>query len=143
MMKIIFISPYPQEGPSYRYRVEQFFPYLRRNKIKCFPRPFLSSQFYRIVYKPGNIHKKFLYFILSSLLRIYDFFKALSCNLIFIHLEAYPLGPPILEYLWSKLGKKIIYDFDDAIYLPHYNSSYKIINFLKFPAKVSWGWSVK
>ena len=32
-MKILFIQPYPTEGASARYRVEQYVPYLENNGI--------------------------------------------------------------------------------------------------------------
>jgi len=135
-MKVIFISPYPTEGPSYRYRVEQYFPYLEKNGIKCVPRPFLSSAFYKILYKPKNIFRKCFYFSIASISRFFDFFRAFRYDIIFIHLEAYPIGPPVFEYLWAKFGKTIVYDLDDAIFLPRKKISYKIIKFLKYYKKI-------
>src|SRR5206468_3484911 len=35
---------------------------------------------------------------------------------IFLHREAMPLGPPVFEAAMFKLGCKVVYDFDDAIY---------------------------
>ncbi|HEX5171543.1 MAG TPA: glycosyltransferase family 4 protein [Cyclobacteriaceae bacterium] len=47
-----------------------------------------------------------------------DLFSTLKADFVFIHREALPLGPPLMEWFIAKvLKKKIIYDFDDAIWL--------------------------
>jgi len=136
-MKILFIQPYPTEGASARYRVEQYVPYLEKNGIKCVIRPFVSSKFYKILYKKGLCFKKILYFIQSSIQRFFDIFLAAKSDLIFIHLETFPLAPPFLEYIFAKvLHKKIIYDLDDAIYMGNTSSANKFLKYIKCPSKI-------
>ena len=135
-MKVIFLEPYPIEGPSSRYRVEQYIPYLRANGIKCIVRPFAGSAFYRILYKKGAYLRKLLYFSAGAARRSMDFLIALSCDVIFIHLEAFPLGPPVMEWLLARLGKKLIYDLDDAIYLGAASQSNIFLKRLKCPWKI-------
>ena len=135
-MKVIFFEPYPTEGPSSRYRVEQYVPYLRANGVTCIVRPFISSAFYRILYKRGMRLRKFLYFCAGMVRRKIDFFSALSCDIVFIHLEAFPLGPPVTEWLLARLGKKIIYDLDDAIYLRTTSQTNNFLKRLKCPWKI-------
>ena len=132
-MKVLFITPYPKEGPSSRYRVEQFVPYFESKGIRCRVRSFMSSRCYKIVYKKGRLWGKLSCLFLGTIKRIIDFSLALGSDVIFIHLEAYPFGPPIFEYALSILGKKIIYDLDDAIYLKR---SGKLIELLKCSWKV-------
>lgn len=135
-MKILFIEPYPTEGPSSRYRVEQYIPYLREQGLDCTVRPFVSSRFYKILYKKGFYLKKAFFFLQSCLGRISDFLAAFRYDVIFIHLEAFPLGPPVLEWVWAKAGKKIIYDLDDAIYMGVTSPANRFLKYLKFPNKV-------
>ncbi len=135
-MKTLFIEPYPIEGPSSRYRVEQYIPYLKSKGIECIVRPFVSSGFYKIIYKKGFYLRKTLYFLQSCIKRLFDFFTGLSCDIIFIHLEAFPLGPSILEQLWAISGKKIIYDLDDAIYMGMTSSANAFLKCLKWPSKI-------
>ena len=136
-MKILFIEPYPTEGPSSRYRVEQYIPYLKNNGIRCIVRPFISSKFYKIIYKKGHRFKKIFYFFQSSVRRFFDLFTAMHCDIIFIHLEAFPFGPPFFEWILKKIGKKIIYDLDDAIYLGKTSSTNRFLKFLKCPSKIT------
>jgi len=135
-MKVIFLEPYPTEGPSSRYRVEQYMPYFKANGVICLVRPFVSSSFYRILYKKGMYLRKFLYFCASWMRRKIDFFSALSCDIVFIHLEAFPFGPPVIEWFLAKLGKKIIYDLDDAIYLGAASQTNIFLKRLKYPSKI-------
>ncbi|HAB53772.1 MAG TPA: hypothetical protein DCE80_16615 [Ignavibacteriales bacterium] len=135
-MKVLFIEPYPIEGPSSRYRVEQYIPYLQNQGVKCLVRPFVSLSFYRVLYKNGFFLKKIAYFILSTLNRLGDVFIALRVDIVFIHLESYPLGPPLLECFLAICGKKIIYDLDDAIYLGKSSLANVFLKYLKFPAKI-------
>ena len=58
-------------------------------------------------------------------------------DFVFIHREAAPLGPPVLEWLIAKvLRKRIIYDFDDAIWLANTSEANRIAAGLKWHQKV-------
>ncbi|MEI8176839.1 MAG: glycosyltransferase family 4 protein, partial [Candidatus Omnitrophota bacterium] len=135
-MKVLFIEPHPIEGPSSRYRVEQYIPYVRTSGITCIVRPFVSTAFYKLLYVKGHHARKILYFIQSSIKRFFDLFTALGCDVIFLHLEAFPLGPPVFEWILARLGKKIIYDLDDAIYLGRTSPANAFMKRLKWPSKV-------
>lgn len=135
-MKILFIVPYPIEGPSSRYRVEQYIPYLKNKGVDCLVRSFISSGFYNMLYKKGYYFKKMFYFLQSSIRRFGDIFQAFKADIIFIHLESFPFGPPALEWILVKFRKKIVYDLDDAIYLGATSSVNKFLRFLKYPSKV-------
>lgn len=135
-MKVFFIVPYPSEGASNRLRVEQYLPYLSQGGIEFKVRPFFSKSFYKILYRKGCYIKKFSYFIISSLNRIFDLFRILKYDLVFIHREAFPIGPAFFEYLVYKIGKPIIFDFDDAIYLSSTSRSNRFMAVFKVPRKV-------
>ena len=54
-------------------------------------------------------------------------------NFIFIHRESTPVGPPVIEWILAKvLGKRIIYDFDDAIWIANSSESNRFFAPLKF-----------
>ena len=58
-------------------------------------------------------------------------------DIIFIQREAFKIGGAFFEYLLSKLSSKIIFDFDDAIWLPDVSSGNEGLGWLKYPKKVS------
>ncbi len=65
---------------------------------------------------------------------------------VFIHREATPIGPPLIEWMIAKVfRKKIIYDFDDAIWLPNTSASNRMAATLKWHQKVEGicRWSYK
>lgn len=134
-MKVLFIVPYPTEGPSNRYRVEQYLSYLEKNGIGCSLRPFISRDFFRILYKKGMRLKKIIYFLSASLKRFYDLIDSANYDLVFIHIETFPFGPAIFEEIFSKLNKPIIYDFEDAIYLSDFKKTNRFTGFLRYPHK--------
>lgn len=135
-MRILFLVPYPTEGPSNRYRVEQYLPYLKRAGIEYTVCPFMSSACYKILYLPKKRVKRFIYFLYNMMRRLWVVYKAKDYDIVFIHLEAFPIGSAFLEWIVAKLMcKPIIFDFEDAIYLKRKGSRSWLINFIKMPWK--------
>ena len=137
-MNILFIVPYPEEGPSNRLRVSQYLPYLKEAGVKYKLRPFVFKRFYNILYSRGNYLKKFIFFIWSFLARLGDIVRLAKYDVVFIHREACPLGPPFFEWAAYRFKKKIIFDFDDAIYLPNRSAYNSFVKWLKNPQKVPY-----
>lgn len=135
-MKILFWVPYPTEGASNRYRIEQYLPYLQIINIKYSLHPFWSSYSYKILYKPRYYFKKICFFIFGTLSRIFDLMRIMQYDIVVIHREAYPIGDPFFETILNILGKPFIFDFDDAIYLPSGSHQNKFIKWLKRPKKI-------
>lgn len=121
-MKVLFITPYPIEGASSRYRIYQYLHLLELNNIKTKVRPFISSKLQNVIYKKNKLLISF-YLFLSSMNRIFDILRCMSYDIVFIHREAFPFGPNLIENIFKLLGKKIILDFDDAIFLPYAKKS--------------------
>jgi glycosyltransferase involved in cell wall biosynthesis len=146
--QVLLLLPYPlHRAPSQRFRVENLLYLLDDADISYTLAPFMSEDVWKVLYKQGSILRKALGIIKSYLIRCNTvFFKAHRYSFIFIHREAAPLGPPIFEwYLKKILGKKIIYDFDDAIWIPNTSANNKIAGFVKAFWKVSYicKWSYK
>jgi len=138
MMKILFIVPYPVEAASTRYRVDQYLPFLRMHGIEPTISRFIDSdEFFRMLYSSGHTLQKITYFLSGILRRIRDLRHIYKFDVIFIQKEALPLGPAIFEWLVSLLQCPIIFDFDDAIYLPHSSTANRWISWIKHPRKVA------
>lgn len=135
-MRVLFLTPHPEEGASTRYRVTQFFPYLNSNGVECLFRPFFSSECYKILYEKGWTLKKGLNLLKGIFYRTWDFIDSRDIDIVFIHLESSPLGLPIFERLFVSFNKPIIYDLDDAIYIKEVSSVNRLAYFLKSPSKI-------
>ncbi|MEW6008507.1 MAG: glycosyltransferase family 4 protein [Candidatus Omnitrophota bacterium] len=136
-IRILFIVPYPTEGASNRLRVEQYLPFLKSHSMEFIVRPFASRSFFKILYKKGFYFLKIYYFIIATINRIVDLLRVIKYDIIFIHREAFPIGPAIFEYIFATSKKPIIYDFDDAIFLPNISKSNSFMERFKMPNKIS------
>ena len=59
-------------------------------------------------------------------------------DIVFIHREVSPIGPPIFEWIISKiLKRRIIYDFDDAIWISHDSGRKRMLSWLKNSSKIA------
>ncbi len=136
-MRVLFLVPYPIEGASNRYRVEQYLPYLKREGVKYSLHPFWGSWAYKILYKDGYYLQKVFFFICATISRIFDILGIFRYDIVFIHREAYPIGGAFFETIISILKKPIIFDFDDAIFLPASSRPNNFIERFKNPGKVA------
>ncbi len=134
-MKVLFLLPYPIEVASTRQRVIQFFPYLEKCGIRCFASSFISSDFFKILYKPGRVLQKMGYTLRGFLKRLDDLRSVSNYDVVFIQREAFPFGTTIMEKMVSA-GKTVIYDFDDAIYRMN-PARPSLVPFLRRPSKVA------
>jgi glycosyltransferase involved in cell wall biosynthesis len=147
-VKVLFLLPYPlSRAPSQRFRVETYFELLQRNQIDFDINFFFDEKAWRILYKQGSFFQK-LCSVIKGLLKSFSLilFRTGKYSYIFIHREAAPIGPPFFEWWLAKvLGKKLIYDFDDAIWIANVTESNKIARFVKCFWKVKWicKWSYK
>lgn len=135
-MKVLFWVPYPTEGPSNRFRVEQYLPYLKERGIVYSLRPFWGSRVYKILYEHGHYLKKTYYFIKGIVGRIKDVMNLRDYDLVFVHREACSIGGAFFEKIASA-RKPMIYDFDDSVFLPTYSSANRIARLLKMPRKIA------
>lgn len=146
-MKILFLIPYPvKEAPSQRFRFEQYFNFLKEKGFQISCKSFWDEQTWKILYKSGHQFQKIVGFIKGVILRLTVLFQLKKFDFVFIHRECVPIGPPIIEFLIARiLKKKIIYDFDDAIWLPNTSEENKIVALLKWHSKVAsiCKWSYK
>jgi glycosyltransferase involved in cell wall biosynthesis len=119
LIKILFITPYPiEEAPSQRFRFEQYFNALKKHEYTFRVEPFLPAEKWKLFYSKGHTLEKIVLLSIGFLRRFIILFKSSNYNYIFIHREAAPIGPPFLEFILAKLLKRrIIFDFDDAIWL--------------------------
>lgn len=102
-------------------------------------RSFLTPNTWELLYKKGNTGAKIRGIIMGYIRRMILLTKLGKTDYVYIHREASPLGPPIFEWFIAKvLGKKIIYDFDDAIWLPNTSKQNRWAAWLKWHGKVKW-----
>lgn len=146
-MKVLFLIPHPLGvSPSQRFRFEQYFDILKARGHRFSVQSFLNSDNWRSFFTPKNFHIKLFALFSGFAKRFSMLFTVSGYDLVFIHREASPIGPPVIEWLLAKvLQKKIIYDFDDAIWLTDRSVEPVIVRLLKWRSKVAavCRWSYK
>jgi glycosyltransferase involved in cell wall biosynthesis len=143
-VRILFLVPYPPgRAPSQRFRFEQYLDILTAAGHQYKLAPFLSVATWNVLYKPGQAAAKAWGILSGFARRIGLLFQLPAYDFVFIHREAAPLGPPLLEWIITKvLRKKVIYDFDDAIWLANTSEVNKVAASLKWHHKTAsiCGW---
>ncbi|MGB0917246.1 MAG: glycosyltransferase family 4 protein [Flavobacteriales bacterium] len=144
---ILFLVPYPLGiAPSQRFRFEQYFEALKNAGYKYEVKPFLDDKAMIYLYEPGNFLRKVWKVKLGLLKRILQLFTLSKYDYVFVHREAAAIGPPIFEWIIAKLlRKKLIFDFDDAIWLTNTSSTNSVISVFKRYANANntCGWAHK
>lgn len=145
--KVLFLFPYPcGESPSQRFRFEQYLGLLNKHNITHTTSPFFKGQQWRLIYLPGHYLAKFFLLFAGVLRRIGNLFTIPAYDFVFIHREALPFGPPVIEWIIAKIfRKKIIYDFDDAIWTTDKTNESFLTRIVKWRSKIGTicGWSYR
>lgn len=146
-MRILFLIPYPiGQAPSQRFRFEQYLEALPDHGHEYQLRPFLDEATWQILYRPGKTIAKIWGIVKGLVGRCADMLSARNYDFVFVHREAAPLGPPFFEWWLTKvLNKRLIYDFDDAIWISNTSAVNNIAAGIKWHGKVAsiCGWSYR
>ena len=122
-------------APSQRFRVELFLPLLEKNNYRYELKTFLDQAAWDVLYQKGRPFMKAWGTLKGFFRRTAHLFQSLNSDYVFLHREAAPVGPPVFEWLLAKVfRRKIIYEFDDAIWIPGGEK----IGFLKKSLKATW-----
>lgn len=134
---VLFICPYPiGRSPSQRFRFEQYLELLTHNNFE-----FRLSSFFSLDWSPldgKNALSAIMSLINGYFKRWLLLFSIGRYQYIFIHREVAPLGPPLFEWLMVKFSSaKLIYDFDDAIWLTDNLEESNFIRLVRWRIKVA------
>lgn len=138
-MKVLVAVPcLPDTSPSQRYRIEQWARLLDEQGVVFHIEPFESTQLNEVRHRRGHFVAKawaVARCILSRLKWLARFDRT-QWDVVFLHRELLPAGPPILEWMLARTGVPIVYDFDDAIFLPNISDANRGFAWLKWSQKV-------
>lgn len=137
-LRVLALSPQPIEGAGCRFRIAHYIPYLNANGFDVELSPLYTNEFFRLVHKPGYIPEKAVNFTEFALRRLWSLQTLNDYDVVFLYREIFPVGPAWVERLMTKPGRPpVVFDFDDAIFLPSVSKANRMIEALKFPGKVA------
>lgn len=121
MPSILFLTAYPIEDPSCRYRVHEFLPYFEAAGYECTVAPFASPELFQALRSRGKLASKAKELLSCSARRLGHLSDLRDCDFVVIHREAFPFFAPLVEKLVIRRAgaEKVIFSFDDAIYAGH------------------------
>lgn len=134
-LKVLFLTRYPVEGASSRYRVFQYVPYLEKLGVRCTVQSFMDVAMYRITLQPGSALKKAWATVKALLRRLKVLAEWRDYDLIYMQRELFPFGPPALERYLKKRGAVIFFDYDDALFINKPSRYNPIATLLRSPGK--------
>ncbi len=116
-MRVAAFTKYDREAASTRQRLLQYVPSLQRAGFTVEHHPLLGDDYVRGLVT-GRRPSPF------SVVRAYgrrleQLLAARECDLIWVYAELFPWLPAAFEKLALRAGKPIIYDMDDAFFIPY------------------------
>jgi len=131
-VRILFLTPYPRSAaPSQRFRFEQYYGALEKAGTRIDTRAFWTNGAWKILYAKGKFFQKIFWLAYGWLNRLFLVFALGKYDYVFIHRETDPLGIPLFPWLYARVArKKIIFDYDDAIWIPNASESNRM--FMRF-----------
>lgn len=135
MKRILFVAQHrPNRNPSQRYRFEQYLDFLQAQGYSYDFSFLLNEKDDAAFYQSGNYLRKLIILIKSIFRRLRDLRRASEYDIIFVQREAVMLGTSFFERRFSK-NSRLVYDFDDAIWLPNVSEGNRPLSWLKRPEK--------
>lgn len=133
--KIIFLSVHRKErSPSQRFRFEQYLEFLNKNNFITEHFFLVSERDDKIFYSNGNFFAKSI-LVFKYILRLNKLCKSIqNYDVCFIQRESIFIWT---HYFEKKISKKtkLIFDFDDSIWLENVSNANKFFKWLKNPDK--------
>lgn len=107
------------DGASTRFRVLQWQPHLALAGFDLHLESFFSNAASNVMYTPARPVAKLLH-LLRGVVRRCRVLMRLSraADVVFVHRETFPLGWPLLLNRLKRFRGVMVYDYDDAMFLP-------------------------
>jgi len=135
---VLFVSVHPPgRVPSQRFRYEQYVDFLDEHGFRTTFAPLLRPDEYGVIYGNGRYLKKARVVTRTLVRRLGDVLRARDADIVFVQREALQVGTVLFESVVARSSARLIFDFDDAIWLLHASAGNKRVAWLKRPSKTS------
>jgi glycosyltransferase involved in cell wall biosynthesis len=136
-MNVLSLASYPIEAAATRYRLFQFAEPLAERGITLEVRPFLDSRCFASLYQCSELPRTAIGILRAAIRRLGDVGAARRIDVLLVQREAMILGPPLFEWVMTRLGNcPMVLDLDDATYVSYRSPTYgRLGSVLKWPGK--------
>ena len=116
----------------------QYVPSLEAAGFEVTLSTLFTRDFFRLVYQPGRYAAKSIAFAGLAARHLASLTRVTQYDLVFLYREVLPIGPAIAEQMIGRRRRPpMVFDFDDAIFLPNVSDANRLIAALKMPGKVA------
>jgi glycosyltransferase involved in cell wall biosynthesis len=138
MFRVLAFTVKPRESADTRYRILQYCTVAERDGIRIEHRSLMGSRYFRWQLENVQLFLRLVLYPVLLGIRLWQvLFLAPQYDAVWICREMAPLGPPILERLLVRQGKRVILDMDDALHIADEESSRLIPRLLRDRGKFS------
>lgn len=124
-MKVLALASYPVEAAATRYRLAQFIEPLAERGITLTVRSFLDSRLFASLYRRGSWPQTAVGLTRSTLRGLNRIREARGADVLLVQREAMMFGPPVIEWLATRIGRcPMVLDLDDATYVSYTSPTY-------------------
>ena len=118
-MTLLVLAPHPENtAPGQRLKFEQYYRFWRAAGWTVIHDAFYSAELEARLRNPLT-PATCLRLVWACLRRVSCLWHAARADVVYLFLEAVPVGPPILEWLIVHvLRRPVVYDLDDCVFLP-------------------------
>lgn len=125
MTRVLFLTRYPIEGASSRYRVFQYLPHLEKLGVEVEVQSFMDAPMYHLSQGPGRTVAKIVAALKATARRLWVLRKWQHYDALYLQRELLPFGGLALERWLKRRGVVLLFDYDDAL-------------FIKKPSRYNW-----
>jgi glycosyltransferase involved in cell wall biosynthesis len=124
-MNVLALASYPVEAAATRFRLQQFIEPLARRGVTLTIIPFIDSKRFKQLYSQKSIATTVFGLVRSALRRLTDLRLARKADVVLIQREAMIVGPPLIEWVTTRVLKRpMVLDLDDATYVSYTSPTY-------------------
>jgi glycosyltransferase involved in cell wall biosynthesis len=122
-LRVLCLSPYGADGPSARHRILAHRAAWAEHGIRLTLWPFMTRRFYAVRRRFGRwwTAEKLAWMAFCTLRLLFRLVAARRHDIVIVHREAFPLGPPLVEEWLARRGMPLVLDIDDALWEPPSN----------------------
>ena len=135
-MRVLCLIPYLHDTvPGQRFRIEEWQPLLSHEGITFDFQPFESPELHAILPLAGNQLSKSWLIVKAFARRLRLLSRVTEYDAVFLFREAAFIGPALLERWIHWRGVPIIFDYDDAIWIPQTSGANGLMALVKCVGK--------
>ena len=136
--KILFASVHPPgRVPSQRFRFEQYVDFLAENGLPTTFAPLIHPDEYGVMYGSSGLARKAWIGARGVGQRLHDLLRLRDFDVVFVQREAIQFGTALFERVVGRARPRLVFDFDDAVWLPNASSANSRLAWLKNAEKTS------